>query len=366
MHRLWRAPFAAASLLGLTLAVLGGSARAQQDRIRTKDGKERTAKVLSEDFDVLTVALDGGTSGLRWSTIASVRYEGADRYYRALDVLDGGDPAGALPQLASLAEEGRLRPPLKHAVLYDLGRTYQKLGKLDEQIRTNEALLETYPKSRYLVQVVASLLAAHRVRGDAPEAAKALEQKLAAVPTTNVEPSARAAFELLRGTLLEEQGKLADADRIYEGASKLEGVDPAVLQTVRLSIARCAQLAGRKGDAEQRYRQLVLQDAPNAVLAGAWNGLGDLVFQPALEKRDVEGLREALFAYLRGVVLYVPDRDGPTDEHERALAGAAKSFKALGELDANPQAKKLSLDRGKQCNEELALRYPRSRYLKDS
>src|SRR5262245_44479608 len=110
----------AACALAVASAVLAGSAHAQADRIRTRDGKERTAKVLSEDFDVLTVALDGGTSGIRWNTIDWVRYEGADRYYRALEVLNGGDAAAALPQLTALAEEARLRPPLKHAVLYDL------------------------------------------------------------------------------------------------------------------------------------------------------------------------------------------------------------------------------------------------------
>jgi hypothetical protein len=46
----------------------------------------------------------------------------------------------------------------------------------------------------------------------------------------------------------------------------------------------------------------------------------------------------ALLSYLRGVVLYVPAQGEVTDEYERALAGSARAFKAIGELEGTPSA----------------------------
>jgi hypothetical protein len=104
-------------------------------------------------------------------------------------------------------------------------------------------------------------------------------------------------------------------------------------------------------------------EAPSDVLAGAWNGLGDLALAEATQKRDQDGLRYALFAYLRGAVLYVPERGGTTEEHERARAGAAKAFRSLGELETDATRKKLYLGRAQQLVEQLKNDYPRSRFI---
>jgi hypothetical protein len=137
-----------------------------------------------------------------------------------------------------------------------------------------------------------------------------------------------------------------------------------MIASAKLGVARCADRAGQKVEAERLYRELVTQDAPNIVLNGAWNGIGDIALEAGTSKREQDTLREALFAYLRGVTLYGPGRDGLSDEFERSLAGASRAFKGIGELESNADRKKLFLDRAKQNKEQLARDYPDSRFLK--
>jgi len=139
--------------------------------------------------------------------------------------------------------------------------------------------------------------------------------------------------------------------------------DPELVMEAKLALARCAQLADRGNDAQTKYREIVAADAPNDVLAGAWNGLGDLALKDGIAKKDADGLKYALFAYLRGVVLYVPERGGTTDEYERALAGAYRAFRACGELESDAAKKKLFLNRAQLRLEQLKADYPRSRYI---
>lgn len=354
------------ALAALCLAVGAGAAIAQQDRIVTRDGKEKIAKILSEDYDGVTLAVEGGgTTGLRWKTIESVRYAGADKYYRALDAFASGTPEEALTQLEALAADTKLRPVLRHGVLFHLARTYQKAGQPDKALATYEALLESFPKTRYLLTVGTDLIGLYRAKGTVGAGAKTLEARLTAAQGGSSDPTLQAGIGVLRGAILEEQGKSADAQRVFESTASIPGAEADVVAAAKLGIARCAQRAGRNSDAETRYRELVLTEAPNEVLAGAWNGLADLALEPALAKRDPLGLREALFAYLRGVVLYVPGRDGASDEHERALAGSSKAFKALGELETDAERKKSFLERSRRRRDELATNYPQSRYLKD-
>ncbi|MCK6447965.1 MAG: tetratricopeptide repeat protein [Planctomycetes bacterium] len=353
-------------LCSVALTFATGVAHARQDRIVTQDGKEKIAKVVSEDYDGLTLAVDGGgTTGLRWKAIQSVRYANADRYYRAIDAFTSGTPQDALKQLENLAADTKLRPVLRHGVLFHLARTYQRVGDTDKALATYEALLESFPKTRYLLTVGTNLITLYRAKGTVGAGAKTLETRLGAAQSGSNDPTLQAGIGVLRGAILEEQGKTADAQRAFETTAAIQGADADVLAAAKLGIARSAQRAGRNSDADTRYRELVTAAAPNEVLAGAWNGLGDLAFEPALQKRDAAGLREALFAYLRGVVLYTPGREGSTDEHERALAGASKTFKALGELETDAEAKKSFLDRARRKRDELSGTYPQSRFLKD-
>jgi tetratricopeptide (TPR) repeat protein len=346
------------------LGSLGGTASAQQDKIVLKDGKQKVAKILTEDFDGLTYSLEGGSAGLRWEDVDSIRYGSADKYYAAVDLYNAGKLDEALPVMQELAADTKLRPVLRQNVLYFVGSIQERQSKSEEAAATYAQLLKDFPKSRYLLDVGSRLLAIHLARGDATQASRLVDEAVKAAQAAGAAPGMQAGFGLLRGKLLEAQGKFDDASSMYSKTSTEADAAPDVATAAKLGVARCSQGAGRASEAEQRYREIIGLDAPSEVLAGAWNGLGDLSYEPALSKRDPEGLLDGLFAYLRGVVMYAPARGGDTNEYERSLAGASLAFKALGELEKEADKKKTYMDRAKACRDQLARDYPNSIHLK--
>ena len=344
------------------MAALAGIASAQQDKVVTKDGKDKTYKILSEDFSGLSVSIEGGTSVVLWKDIESIKYSGAEKYYKAINAFTSGG-ADALAQLEELAADAKLRPVLRHGVLYHMGLAYQKGGEGDKAIATYTDLLKSFPKSRYLLQVGSNLMWIYLGKGDAAGASTALDGALSSASSGTKDASLLAGIDLLKARLLEARDKTAEAEPIYDrvasGTSSPDNVAEA-----KLGRARCSHLAGRTQEAETRFREIILLDAPNTVLAGAWNGLGDMALATGTTNRDAETLRDALFAYLRGVVLYVPGRDAPSEELERALAGSAKAFDAISQREANAEKKKLFSQRAKDRRAELQTKFPNSRYLK--
>jgi tetratricopeptide (TPR) repeat protein len=350
--------------LACVLGSLAGSASAQQDRITLKDGKQKVAKILSEDFDGLSYSLEGGSAGMRWEEVDSIRYGSADKYYSAVDLYNGGKLEESLPGLKELAADTKQRPVLRQNVLYFQGQAHERLNQPDEAIAVYTQLLSEFPKSRYLLDVGSRLLAINLAKGDASNASKVIDEAVKKAQAAGMATGMQAGFGLLRGKLLEAQGKFDEASALYGSTASASDASADVALAAKLGVARCSQGAGRASQAESGYRELLGQDAPSEVLAGAWNGLGDLSFEPAIAKRDMEGLTDGLLAYLRGVVMYVPVRGAPSSEHERSLAGASKAFRAIGELEKQPERKKLYMDRAKACNDQLAALYPGSVYLK--
>ena len=355
MQRWWAGSCAAVLLLAVAPA-------AQQDKIVSKDGKERTARIQSEDFDGLKIAVEGGSTTIAWKDVDSIRYGSAAKYHEALDAFYSEGPAKALPLLDALAADDKLRAVLRHGVLYHLGLAQKQQGNADAAIANFEKLLKDYPRSRYLISVGTNLLALYVAKGDPGAASKSLDSILSAARSSGGAGSMQLGIDFLRGRLLEEQKKYPEAERTFESVASSQA-DAALALSAKLALARCAQRAGRASDAQRRYREIVVLDAPNEVLAGAWNGLGDLALAEASTKRDAEGVRYALFSYLRGAILYLPGRGESSEEYERALAGSARAFKAVGELETDGTRKKLFLGRAQERRQQLAAEFPRSRFL---
>ncbi|NOT32326.1 MAG: tetratricopeptide repeat protein [Planctomycetes bacterium] len=361
---------ARASLAGIALAfglalALGATPLAQNDRVVLKNGKDKQVRIKTEDLDGVWYTASGGAGNtvIRWSEIDSIQYGGAAGYDSALEALSAGRIADAAGQLETLAADAELRPVLRQSVLFHLGVANAQLGKSDAALARYAEVLSGFPKSRYTLPVGSSLLSLYLAKNDVTGAARALEPVLAAAKDAGSDAPLQAALGILRGRLLEAQKKFDEAVSVYEGTVRNAKAEPDMVAAAKLGMARCAHARGQANDAEQRYRELSKIDAPNAILAGAWNGLGDLALEQATAKRDSDGLRIALLSYLRGVVLYVPGQGEPSDELERALAGAARSAKAIGELEANAERKQVYLERSRQHRGQLASKYPGSRFL---
>src|SRR5204862_1246487 len=106
-------------------------------------------------------------------------------------------------------------------------------------------------------------------------------------------------------------------------------------------------------------RKLIAEDAPNYILAGAWNGIGELLRDEGKKKKDPEKLLDAVYSFLRGVVQYGPAPGEPTGEHMRALQGSSECFQYLADLETNADRKKLFKERARERGDQLKREYGR-------
>jgi len=350
--------------LSITLcaAFLAGSSSAQQAKILLKNGKEKTVMIKEETYRGVEGTAGGASSLTPWPEIDSIRYVGGEDYHAAVESFQAGKLAEAQPRFEALLADDKIRPPIKQGTLYHLALLAERQGKPEDAIARYESLLEEFPKSRYLLPAGTNLLSIALAKGDLAGVSRSLEPSLATARDAGAK--LQAGIGLLRGRILEEQKQFEEAEQVFESSATSPDADPDTIAAAKLGLARCAQKRGAGAEAEKRYRELCTLDASNVVLAGAWNGIGDLSFEQGSAKRDPDALRLSVLAYLRGVVLYVPGREDPSEEYERALAGSSKAFRAIGELDGNAERKKKSLERAKQCRDQLASSHPSSRYLK--
>jgi hypothetical protein len=88
-----------------------------------------------------------------------------------------------------------------------------------------------------------------------------------------------------------------------------------------------------------------------------------MLSEKGAKARDADQITEALYAYLRGVVQYVPAVGEPQDQYERALAGSARCFKHLAELETNKDRKTYYESQFTNQAERLRKLFPNSKYL---
>ena len=357
--------------LFLALA-LAAPAIAQQEKdvVRLKDGKSESGKIKSEDYGGLVITVGKEEKTIAWNDIlpeGGITYAGPGsvQYQSAKEIVDQGKLEDAAAALTELKGEKQLRAVLKQNVLYYLGYVQQRQSKLDEALGTYKELLTEFPKSRYLMMVGENLVTIHLAKKDVAGAMKALDQLSADAAGAGVECGFGASVSVLKGRVLEEQKKYPEAQAQYVVAEKSAGVAPSVVAQAVLGQGRCAVAMNKKPEAEGLFRKLVTQDGPNVVVAGAWNGLGDLMFEEgkpkaAGSKGDPERILDALYCYLRDVVQYAPLPGEPTTEYERSLALASDCFKWLATLETKADMKVEYKKRSDARLEQLKSQFPNS------
>src|SRR5439155_23769983 len=156
------------------------------------------------------------------------------------------------------------------------------------------------------------------------------------------------------------QQKYPEAQAAYGVAEKAQGVSQGVVQQARLGEARCLVAMNKKTEAEAIFNKLKTEDAPNQVLAGAWNRLGDLQLDRARKGSAVDSdkLLDALFCYLRGVVQYAPLPGESTGEYKRAMRGSAEVFRFISQNEKNADRKRLYQQRMQERLDQLKKEFP--------
>ncbi|MGH7150782.1 MAG: tetratricopeptide repeat protein [Planctomycetota bacterium] len=350
------------ALLGLSLPAFGQAGR---DKIRLKDGKDQDVQIETEEYGGVTFKpARGAPATAPWGDVRSIQYGGSTELTAALANFNAGRLAEAEKELEELKADAKLRPVLRQQVLYHLAQTLHRQGKFDAAIAAYDDLLKAFPKGRFLFQVGSGLLACHLAKKDPAGAEAAYERFKNESRSVALDGGGEAQLGMLRGRLLEAQGKNAEAKAVFEVAERTAGAEAAIANEAKLGIARCLLRGGKGSEAEPILRALKdLPDAPNRVYSGAWNGIGDLVKEEGRQKKDPEKLLEALYAYLRGVVQYRPGPGEPTEEYERAQAGAADCFRFISELEKNADRKRLYGERYRERLDQLKKEFPSSPYL---
>lgn len=338
-------------------------AQDNKDTVQLKDGKTETGRVKSEDFGGLTLEAKGGARVIEWSAIVpnGIVYTGSPEFTSGKESLDAGKFEDALTKFTELKADTKLRAPLRQNALYYIAAIHQRQGKCDEAIAGYKALAEAFPKSRYLMDIGEGLVNCLVAKKDAAgyaAASKALDDLSAAALSAGVENGFSSGINVLKGRILEEQGKIAEAKAAYGVAEKATGVSPTIVQQARLGQGRCLVLLKNKPEADVIFRKLVTEDATNAVLAGAWNGIAEILKDEAREKRDADKMLDALYAYLRGVVQYAPVPGESAGEYKRALQGSADCFKLLADLEQNADRKRMNTERQRERLEQLKKEFP--------
>ena len=361
-HALTRSILAVAATFAFAGAA-AGTARAQdKDTILFKDGKSDTGLVKSEEYSGVTFnPAKGAARTIEWKEIApnGITYAGNLEYTSAKEAFDAGKYPDALKGFEELLADAKLRPVLKQNAEYFVATMRQNGGEHDKAIEMYKKLQADFPKGRWLMEIGEGLVACYAAKKDVAGAGKALDELSAAATSAGVEASFNSAVNVLKGRLFEEQQKFAEAQAAYGVAEKATGVPVSIAQQARLGLARCMVALNKKPDAEAAFRKIVSEDAPNAVLAGAWNGLGDLTVEAArAAQNDPDKLLDAVFCYLRGVVQYAPVPGESRAEYKRALKGSAEVFRYISQVEKNADRKRLYAERAKERDEQFKKEFP--------
>lgn len=353
----------------LALPALSGSVNAQQskeDVVKLKGDKEESGRIKSEDYGGIDFAPQKGQGHtIPWSDVVGVTYQGGEGYDAARELINQGKLDDALQALGDLLKpEAKLRGLLKQHVLFNVAALENRLGKPDAALDGFKALLKEFPKTRYLPDVADGLVSAYSAKADLDGARKALDELNTGATAAGVEANFSAILAVQRGRILERQKKWSEAFSAYNAALTTTGVTLLASQQARLGQARCQVEQKKPTEAEGLYKKITAEDAPNWVLAGAWNGLADLTKAEGREKRDANVLMDALFMYLRGVVQYGPVPGEPSNEYERALAGAAECFDNLSQVESNKDLKARYAKSRDERYAQLAREFPNSPYKK--
>jgi tetratricopeptide (TPR) repeat protein len=352
-------------LRGLVAALVLSGAAWAQDTVTLKDGKTEQGRVKSAEYDGVAVEAKGQSKTIEWSQVASITYKDPPAEYDAgREAFEGGRFDEAIAAYDKLRADTKLRAPIRQDGFYFVAASQLAKGAWDEAIGAFDALRKEYPKSRYLMEVGEGYLTAYSAKKDFAGAQKALDALANDSVTAGVPAGFNATISFLKGRLLEDQNKVSEAAAAYGVAEKAAGVSLIVQQQARLGQGRCLLAQKKYSDAETLFRKLTTEDAPNLVLAGAWNGIADAWVEDAKTKNDAEQaekLLDAAYAYMRGVVQFGPGPGESVREYKRSLNGSVKAFQALAQVEKNKDRQELYRRRAAERKAALDAEFPGGR-----
>lgn len=230
--------------------------------------------------------------------------------------------------------------------LYRAIETHQAMSSqesLAKVISLADLLASKVPESRYVPLAFVAKAGAQRDLKKGDEAVATVAALKALVQSKALSDAFRLQAEMLEVELGSAKAQ-ARRDRYIEIGTQAGSTFPAVRNRARVLEAETYLEGETKdfGKARKLYDQVTKDPkADGATLAGAYAGMGDCLFQEAVDKLRANGdasaiLEEAVLNYLRVVVVYKDQ----TRYVPRALYQSGKVFEFMGEA-AKPSSTKM-------------------------
>ncbi len=363
--------------VGCTISVVALSpvfAQQEKDTVRVKkDPKPKEVSILEENYKGVTYSLGaGGKTVLLWKEIESIDYSSRPKELtQAIAQIKRGDSQEALAALRNFKSQQSLRPIYRQQALFYLAQAAETSNPphLDEAITNYRDLLKEFKQSRFLGKANAGIVTCLIATKKYDEATKAIEAARQEATAAKLDDELLRELDLLGCGLLENQGKFVEAANAYDKlAAAVTTANSDLATLAKIGSARCLV---KKGDDPSKARavftdaiQKADENSSPVVLAAAWNGLGEIQLAEGRKEKKVDKIQEALYSFLRGVVLYFPGENDRTSEFERSLYYTSEAFRSLAEQSKEEEQKKLYQQRASEKLKDLESRFPLSSFLK--
>jgi tetratricopeptide (TPR) repeat protein len=301
--------------------------------------------VTSENYDKITFSMKIGNAKPMKQTLDTAKVEKVffnpfpPAYRAAAELMNAGDYPGAIGKFQALANDRQARSWVRILALMDVARIHEAGGNLPGILGAWEKLAKDFPKSRYVPKAFIQIGLTHLANNDV-KAAKASFARLGRLAGLPPGQKMLAQYYLIlikqkQGEAAKNQSMLRQALSEYrsllnKSENNEELKEVAIL--ARLGIGTCLRGVGQYDEALAFFQKIADSAKDPAVLAGAFNGLGNCYYKKNQWK-------DALLAFLRVEVLY--DEDPEQTAHALLNSGRCFAFMSgsgLGE-DSKLRAK---------------------------
>jgi tetratricopeptide (TPR) repeat protein len=312
--------------LACAILVAAAQPASAQDLVKQKDGKwlvttpendppgrddhdKSLIQVQNENYDKLVYVMKVGNRRTRqefdMDRIGRVyHWPMPPAYAEAASAMESGNLNAAIKKFEALTKNSSNRNWVRTYSFSNLLTIHKALNQWQEVINTAERLQRTFSKSRFVPDAVIDSGLAYLNLGDASRAKTAF-QKLLRLPGLPEGKKGLARYYVI--FITQRQGELAGNTQLLEQAlaeyrkllrdTENEPELAEVATRARLGIGACLVLLGRYDEALSFFKKIAEGTDDAAVLAGAFNGLGQCYFKQ--NEWD-----KALRAFLRTEVLY--------------------------------------------------------------
>jgi len=306
------------------------------------DYEASTWQVLDATIDEIRTTLTAGGKAvpqtLKASDSADIWLEPRDypsQWKEASDLSAAGNNKRAADLYRAIGAAAQVHPVVRQKALLFAARAVWNSGDTVGADAAYDALLKTFPTSYYTRSVWKDRWQMWMDGGNEEKAKAAIDQLLKLPGVTEADQlEARLALNTIafrKAVAAKDVPGIQKALDEYKAIAQLtQGKKEmaSVSALARIGQANCLLALGKTGEARAIFEDLAERGTENAVLAAAWNGLGECWYKD----NNPKGWAEARRCFLRTSLMY--DEGTPGDVVAKALYFAGDCFFRLQDSEA--------------------------------